>query len=188
MVILPSLVANAPCLELVNTVNNWHAPERDLLDDAPSAAAWAVHVFGDEVRGLRPRDLADLRGLRESTHSVFGAVAAGATPPREPLAELLDAHSAGLAIARLVAGETAYTLRWPSPLTGADLVGRLAASAVELLTGGPLDRVGECPGCGWLFLDTSRNGRRSWCSMEMCGSRVKARRYYARHNQSGSAQ
>ncbi|MGH2486180.1 MAG: CGNR zinc finger domain-containing protein [Ktedonobacterales bacterium] len=26
----------------------------------------------------------------------------------------------------------------------------------------------ECPGprCGWLFLDTSKNGARRWCSME----------------------
>ncbi|MFD0480100.1 CGNR zinc finger domain-containing protein [Nonomuraea thailandensis] len=38
---------------------------------------------------------------------------------------------------------------------------------------------GECPSCGWLFLDTTRNGSRRWCSMAMCGSQVKSRRYYA---------
>lgn len=187
MVHLPTLVANSPCLELVNTVNNWHAPERDLLDDAPNAAAWAGLVFDDEVRGLRGRDLAELRGLRESVRSVFAAVVAGATPPAEPLVDLLGAHSAGLATARLGVGDTAYTLTWPSPMDGEGLVARLAASAVELLTHGPLDRVGECPSCGWLFLDTSRNGRRAWCSMDMCGSRVKARRYHARQRESGSA-
>ncbi|WP_344746998.1 CGNR zinc finger domain-containing protein [Streptosporangium vulgare] len=36
-----------------------------------------------------------------------------------------------------------------------------------------------CPSCYWLFLDTSKNGRRRWCSMTTCGSRDKARRYYA---------
>ena len=72
---------------------------------------------------------------------------------------------------------------WPSPASGADVVGRVAESAVDLLTHGPLDRVGECPACGWLFLDTSRNGRRAWCSMETCGSRVKSRRYYERRSQ-----
>jgi predicted RNA-binding Zn ribbon-like protein len=58
----------------------------------------------------------------------------------------------------------------------------VAVSAFDLLTRGPLDRVGECPGCGWLFLDTSRNARRTWCSMETCGSRFKARRYYERRH------
>ncbi|WP_198925374.1 CGNR zinc finger domain-containing protein [Dictyobacter vulcani] len=41
----------------------------------------------------------------------------------------------------------------------------------------------ECPGnkgCGWLFLDTSKNGRRQWCSMQGCGSRAKRRRQYGR--------
>jgi predicted RNA-binding Zn ribbon-like protein len=42
--------------------------------------------------------------------------------------------------------------------------------------------VGECEGegCSWLFLDTSRNRSRRWCSMEDCGNRAKARRHYER--------
>ncbi|MGH8826162.1 MAG: CGNR zinc finger domain-containing protein [Jiangellaceae bacterium] len=52
---------------------------------------------------------------------------------------------------------------------------------MQLLTTGPLDRIGRCPGCGCLFLDTSRNGRRRWCSMSTCGSRTKSARYYATH-------
>jgi predicted RNA-binding Zn ribbon-like protein len=55
----------------------------------------------------------------------------------------------------------------------------IAASAAQLLLNGPLERVGECPSCHWLFLDTSRGGRRRWCSMAVCGARVKAQRYYA---------
>ncbi|MCK4450409.1 MAG: CGNR zinc finger domain-containing protein, partial [Anaerolineae bacterium] len=35
-------------------------------------------------------------------------------------------------------------------------------------------------GCDWLFVDASKNHSRRWCSMNMCGSRVKARRYYQR--------
>jgi predicted RNA-binding Zn ribbon-like protein len=43
-----------------------------------------------------------------------------------------------------------------------------------------LERVKECPNCGWLFLDTTKNGKRRWCSMEDCGSNVKALEYYYR--------
>jgi predicted RNA-binding Zn ribbon-like protein len=55
----------------------------------------------------------------------------------------------------------------------------VARSAAELLTSGDLARVGQCPGeeCGWLFLDTSRAGRRQWCDMADCGNLAKVRRF-----------
>jgi predicted RNA-binding Zn ribbon-like protein len=53
-------------------------------------------------------------------------------------------------------------------------------SAYELLLSDKLGRVKECPNCGWLFLDTTKNGRRRWCSMQDCGSNVKALEYYYR--------
>ena len=53
-------------------------------------------------------------------------------------------------------------------------------SAYELLLSDRLYRVKECPSCGWLFLDTTKNGKRKWCSMKSCGSNVKALDYYYR--------
>ena len=32
--------------------------------------------------------------------------------------------------------------------------------------------------CAWIFVDTSRNKSRRWCSMAACGNVVKARRHY----------
>jgi predicted RNA-binding Zn ribbon-like protein len=66
---------------------------------------------------------------------------------------------------------------WPAAGDLSALVDRVLASAVDLLTHGPLDRVGSCPRCGWLFVDTSKNGRRRWCSMAVCGNREKVRRH-----------
>jgi predicted RNA-binding Zn ribbon-like protein len=46
-------------------------------------------------------------------------------------------------------------------------------------------RVRICGNCGWLFFDSTRNANKRWCS-QTCGSRTKARRYYARkHKTSG---
>lgn len=53
-------------------------------------------------------------------------------------------------------------------------------SAYDLLLSDKLQRIKECPNCGWLFLDTTKNGRRRWCSMQDCGSAVKALDYYYR--------
>lgn len=45
-----------------------------------------------------------------------------------------------------------------------------------------LARLKMCPGhnCGWLFIDETKNARRKWCIMEVCGNRAKAARNYAK--------
>lgn len=59
--------------------------------------------------------------------------------------------------------------------------GRLAVQVSALLTSGDLSRLKVCgtPDCDWLFLDTSKNGRRRWCQMRVCGAREKAKRALA---------
>lgn len=56
----------------------------------------------------------------------------------------------------------------------------LALSAEALLLSDKLPRVKACDNCGWLFLDTSKNGARRWCNMQTCGSQIKAKAYYHR--------
>jgi predicted RNA-binding Zn ribbon-like protein len=34
--------------------------------------------------------------------------------------------------------------------------------------------------CPWLFLDGSKNGSRRWCTMNICGTDEKIRRYVSR--------
>lgn len=125
--------------------------------------------------------LSAARELRESMYRVFAAVARMEEPVRRDLDALADGYAEAASRGRLQREHDVYTLATPGPRTFATLLGEVSASAVDLLTRGPLDRIGECPSCRWLFLDTSRNGRRRWCSMATCGSRDKARRYYATH-------
>jgi predicted RNA-binding Zn ribbon-like protein len=51
---------------------------------------------------------------------------------------------------------------------------------VDVLRMADLARLRRCPpaagGCGWVFLDHSRNGSRRWCRMADCGTTAKARR------------
>ncbi len=65
----------------------------------------------------------------------------------------------------------------------------LAISALSILFDGrELRRLKMCPsdGCGWLFIDETKNARRTWCSMETCGNRAKAARHYARSKATAS--
>nr|WP_090396707.1 CGNR zinc finger domain-containing protein [Natribacillus halophilus] len=45
-----------------------------------------------------------------------------------------------------------------------------------------IGRIRECehPECILYFVDTSKSGKRRWCSMELCGNRQKAADFYAR--------
>ena len=67
------------------------------------------------------------------------------------------------------------------------LKGLLAASAISILTDHrEHGRMKMCPAenCGWLFVDETKNSRRTWCSMETCGNRAKAARHYERRKKS----
>lgn len=61
---------------------------------------------------------------------------------------------------------------------------RLAHAAVDLVRTADLAQLRICPvdegGCGWLFLDRSRNRSRRWCAMEDCGTLAKSRRLTTR--------
>jgi predicted RNA-binding Zn ribbon-like protein len=70
-------------------------------------------------------------------------------------------------------------------VTGSDAASRfridLAAATLDVFS---RDRafVRRCsnPACPLLFLDTSKSGRRRWCSMQTCGNRSKVAAHYQR--------
>jgi predicted RNA-binding Zn ribbon-like protein len=58
-------------------------------------------------------------------------------------------------------------------------------SLTDTLAQYPTDRIRKCehPSCLLHFVDTSKSGRRRWCSMELCGNRAKAADFYARRKE-----
>ncbi len=183
------IVGGDPALDLANTVGD--ARVRDPLEDYAEFAAWAarIGVIDESVaRRLtaraRPaaggRALAQARSLRATVDAVFRALATGSSPPEEALAHLIQ--RAGDAVER--AGLVGRELGWDGDELERPLW-PLAVSALDLLRHGPLDRLKACEDCPWLFLDTSRNRSRRWCSMEDCGTRVKMRHYRARRTTAG---
>jgi predicted RNA-binding Zn ribbon-like protein len=169
------LVGENIALDLANTFNGPRdgAPEQEFLRTPDDLAAWAVHAGVVEKRpAVGARELAQTLELRATVYAAFRSIAEGREPAAEQLDVLARLHAEAVARARLV---PAYDLVWDG-----EVLGPLAVAAVELLRHGPLDRVKLCDGCPWLFLDTSRNHSRRWCSMNECGARLKVRRYRAR--------
>ncbi|HEX3269610.1 MAG TPA: ABATE domain-containing protein [Ktedonobacterales bacterium] len=125
--------------------------------------------------------------LREIIYRVFSAVAAGNAPEVEDLSALHGAYAEAVGHASLSPTAREFLWEWEAkeaPGHGEELQSLLwpvALSAIELLTSAKeWGKIKECPGCGWLFLDSSKTGNRRWCSMDECGSRDKMRRQYAR--------
>ena len=58
-----------------------------------------------------------------------------------------------------------------------DLFAPLAYSAARLFTEADRTRVRKCGQCVLHFLDTSKKGTRRWCSMQLCGNRLKVAAY-----------
>jgi predicted RNA-binding Zn ribbon-like protein len=177
------------CLDFANSVD-WtkrdepKTPATDALVSPPDLARWGRRLGALGGRRLPTVDEGELEAalaLRLVLHGLFSALAEGRRPRRADLEALAREHAEATGAARLATAEDgSWRLRWPADDPRAVRFA-VAVDAVALL-GDParLARVHRCPGpdCGWLFLDTS--GRRRWCSMSTCGSRVKMRRLYER--------
>ncbi|MGD0640144.1 MAG: CGNR zinc finger domain-containing protein [Roseiarcus sp.] len=191
------LVGGALALDFANTESGRGFPtHRDHLREARHVADWLQHAGAlapDEAEWLRGQaaarpDLAAAlltraKALREDVGEIFRAVARGATAPAGPTSDLTAFHAGCLACSALAPSHDGYVWRWPlraSPIEAA--LGPIALSAVTLLSRGDLSRIKQCAGvaCGWMFYDETKNKRRRWCEMEVCGNRAKQRRYAAR--------
>jgi predicted RNA-binding Zn ribbon-like protein len=193
------LVGGHPALDFVNTVDwRWDRVRRtDLLDTLADLLAWARQagiVTAAEARafataaardaGWASRALVRARRLREAIGRIFEAVANGVRPAARDLRLFNAFLSAALRRRRLALRGTGYEWSWaPSNTPALDaLLSPVVLAAAELLSSPQRLKIRACAAedCGWLFLDTSRSGRRRWCTMQSCGNRAKARRFYAR--------
>lgn len=190
-------IGGALCLDFVNT-ETWRGdPARNYerLTGYGELLHWAGHagiLDQDEARRLdreaaaRPDDAAAVLvtalALRTALGQLFTAPAAAADLAvlngllaRAPMRTGLVLASAGFSWV-MTATDALEQPLWP-----------VAWDAADLLVSGRAGRVGACadPACAWLFLDTSRNRSRRWCSMEECGNRHKARRHYERERTAG---
>ena len=191
------LVGGRLCLDFANTLSTrLEGLGREYLNGYPELVAWGRHagvLAGDEAAallrcaarqpGLAASALARAIDLREAIYRIFAGTAHGRRPRPADLAAL----NAMLrqALARLEVRPIGERFAWTWAAGDDDLDRALwpvARSSAELLTSDDLARVGQCQreGCDWLFVDASKNRSRRWCIMNVCGARVKMRRYYQR--------
>lgn len=184
------LVGGHPVLDFVNTVSAWSGPvdERREYLGTPEDAARLGRLVGllAPGDGVSAAELGELHRLRSTLEPVLRAVALRKPLPAAELDELNRA-------AALAAGATRLRPEGSRVVRVIDHRGagrallryRLIDAAVALLTSETASRVRSCPGCGWLFVDLSKNRSRRWCSMSTCGNSAKSKAYYRRRRRRG---
>ncbi|MDX1417649.1 MAG: ABATE domain-containing protein [Candidatus Promineifilaceae bacterium] len=193
--------SGALCLDFANTVE-WHAGDQpqeklvhvvDLIDWAEAAKI----LSSDGAHRLRhlskkqPQRAGEIFAraieLREALYRLFVTYSEQGSFEARDLSLLNEVLRESLAHLQLVPAAEGFDWGWVRDSAGLEqILWPVARSAGELLISDRLSRVRQCAdnrGCGYLFVDTSRNRSRRWCSMESCGNRAKAHRHYRRRQE-----
>ncbi|MET0237836.1 MAG: CGNR zinc finger domain-containing protein [Kibdelosporangium sp.] len=172
------LIGGNVALDLVNTVSWRLAPERtfDRLEMPGFLPLWLdrTGLTAGATLAAETELISSLSRLRETVYRLLVAT------DQADIARFGEWLTAARGLA--VAGPS-LPLRWIVPIEGpGDVVPALTLAADELLRSAEAAVVRQCsgPGCGWLFLDRTRNHSRQWCSSQDCGNRERARRHYRR--------
>lgn len=190
------LVGGNVVLDFINTVdvrNDGFGP--DYLLDYRDLLAFATRTSlldADDLQRLeqsaskQPREaegcLLRARTVRELLYGLCRAEFSGEEIAEGDLNEFHKAVLDAMAERVLIATPDGLQYKWRSAKDLNLATHALALAAHELLMDRRIRRsIRECPGrhCGWVFLDTSKGGKRRWCSDKTCGTASRITKFRA---------
>lgn len=160
----------------VNTVDLEHA--REWLAAPAELDRWLEQAGLATARPATPSDLRRAHELREALRALLVANRERRPPSRDAVAAVNTAAAAGRLAPEL--DEEGRVTFEPAGAGVDAALARVVAIAFAAMLGGGWERLKACRNCRWAFYDYSRNRAASWCSMSICGNRLKTRRYRSR--------
>ncbi|MBI1730157.1 ABATE domain-containing protein [Candidatus Acetothermia bacterium] len=194
---VPVLIAGVLCLDFVNSLY-WRATETPIewFNEYPDLISWSQSLKILSVAEARKLLLNAQNNaakaslitkqaiqLREAIYQIFFAIIQERLPAKADFRILNSMLGKSISQLQIAPSATGFSWQWQGVESHLDSVlWPIARSAADLLTSRDWPRVGQCPGdgCGWLFLDKSRNHTRRWCAMEHCGHKTNAILHYHR--------
>ncbi len=189
-------IAGDLSLDFVNTVSwrrttrahEWLGSYTNLLDWAflagiisPSRRGILMKIAGNHP-ALASRVLARAIKLREALNGIVESLAASTPPHRQQIAVLNANLPIALQHLELLPSKKLFVWVWKTDEPRLDeVLLPVVWSASNFLISKNHNLIGTCEGCGWFFLDATKNHTRKWCTMKDCGNRAKARRYRLCH-------
>jgi predicted RNA-binding Zn ribbon-like protein len=186
-------LGNQLALDFLNTCPVQNGEAVELLPDFDALLRWfqaADLLSAREVASLRQQwgksarsqhVVGAMRELRERLREELLSWERGGTVHRAATGELNRLMAEHPMLTRLKAsGGTSTTELWFDPHRPEDLFAPVAHSAAMLFADVDRNRVRKCGQCVLHFYDTSKKGTRRWCSMQLCGNRLKVAAYATR--------
>jgi predicted RNA-binding Zn ribbon-like protein len=187
-------VANRRILDLLNTKPVLADGPTELLADVRALERWLI--ASGTVSSVR--DKAAVRGWRNSTEA--GAFLKQLIAFRERVKDAVLRVECGMLPSDAFVSEVnSLLLRYPRPASlrkrdgklvretiaefhkPADLWGGIVDATADLLVESESSRIRKCESCVVHFFDTSKKGSRRWCSMNICGNKLKVAAYQRRN-------
>jgi predicted RNA-binding Zn ribbon-like protein len=179
---IPSHPSEFACIDLVNSAFTHYLGKGPGSDRLAQQAwrSWFLGRHGLQVDTHQHPPIAELTDLREQLRTMLARWAAtGSVTARD--AEALDRWVARIPIRQRVvrtAGRLDVEIE-PITRNWEWAIGRIAASAVELLTNNTPERLKVCanPDCSWMFYDHTLNRSKRFCSADRCANLIRVRRF-----------
>lgn len=170
----------ALCLEFAVTGGQGERAVFETLHTPADLRRWMGGALATDVAAVDDGDLVAATQLREAIWRCAEARARGRPLPATGVRDINRAAAGPPPVPRI---DGRGRGGWVTPVTPGQVGSLLARDAVALLTGTRAGRIRQCGAgdCALVFVDTSRPGRRRWCSMERCGNRAKVRAHRDRH-------
>jgi len=189
------MIGNHRCLDFVNTELIEQGRRVDLLRDFADLVDWLeqAHVLGAaQAKQILRRwgqtskgadVLAEARAFRRLLREMAEGIVHGKRPSTvalDKINDLLRYRTVDVALVRTRHGferQVSFQPREPR-----HLLVPVAESASDLLCHGDLALIVKCenPRCILYFYDGTKNHARRWCSMTVCGNRMKVAAHYRR--------
>jgi predicted RNA-binding Zn ribbon-like protein len=171
--------APAP-LALVQRLVNSIDLERDheWLASPADLTKWLKEARLEPPSRVTAADVRRAQALREAFRLLLAANNRGEAPPADALATVNRTARTGRVALELAKDGQLVVRAHAEGMAGA--LGAVVAVAFEAMLDGRWQRLKACRNCRWAFYDYSRNRVASWCSMSLCGNRLKTRRYRKR--------
>ena len=186
-------VGNRLALDLLNTRPVQNGEPTELLPDFSALLRWfqaAKLLSARDAANLRQkcgksaraqRTVEAVRELREKLRKQVLAWEGGGAVRHSTVDELNRLMAEHPMRTKLkMSGSASATELWFEPRQPEDLFAPLAYSMATLFANAERSRVRKCDQCVLHFYDTSKKGTRRWCSMQLCGNRLKVAAYAAR--------
>lgn len=186
----PLFVGDDLALDFINTEYGVGAARHDCFGDDDAVLAW-LKLADVLPRGTRvaPPGLRELAlQLRESARSLLRAAKSGGDSDASVVNHVLKAGGAATELAWDGASQSFKAVRPRRLDDAAGMLEPVARAIVELLTDTPLALVRQCEAhdCTLMFHDRTKSHRRRWCSMALCGNRMKVAAFRSRKKESES--